>query len=336
MPELRKDPIIGRWVIIATERGKRPSDFMGEVAAPRGGFCPLCPGNEDKTPPEVYALRPDGSGPNSPGWRLRIVKNKFPALVASEPLEHGQVGIYDWMSGVGDHEVIIETPHHDRKMADFEVSEVEDVLIAFRERIRVARQDRRFQYVMVFKNHGSPAGASLDHAHSQLVALPIVPKRVAEEVQGAKAHYLETKTCIFCDIINQERTAQVRVIEHSDGFIALAPFASRFPFETWVLPQAHSASYEREEGYGGLAQVLLGVLRRIDRVLDDPPFNILLHTSPFSEPDSPYYHWHLEVIPKLTKVAGFEWGSGFYINPTPPEEAARFLREGGSAATPRH
>jgi UDPglucose--hexose-1-phosphate uridylyltransferase len=327
MPELRKDPIIGRWVIIATERGKRPSDFVSETEEPKDGFCSLCTGNEAKTPPEVYALRPDGSAPNTPGWRLRVVTNKFPALVADEKLEETSTGVFDWMTGVGEHEVIIETPRHHTRLSDLSVQEVADVFWAYRERIRTLQKDPRFRCVMVFKNHGAAAGASLDHSHSQLIALPIVPKRVFEEMEGAKTYYNDHHQCIFCDIIKQELAAEVRIIEQQEGVVALAPFAPRFPFETWIIPQAHSSSFEEIEDHAGVAQVLLGVLQRMDRVLKDPPYNFVIHTSPFGESNNLYYHWHMEIIPRLTKVAGFEWGTGFYINPTPPEEASQYLRD---------
>ncbi|MBN1254330.1 MAG: galactose-1-phosphate uridylyltransferase [Deltaproteobacteria bacterium] len=327
MPELRKDPIIGRWVIIATERGKRPSDFVSEKKESSDRFCALCPGNEAKTPPEVYALRPEGSPPNTPGWRLRVVKNKFPALIAEERLEQTSTGVFEWMSGVGDHEVVIETPQHNTRLFDLDVEAVADVIWAYRERIHALKQDTRFRFVMVFKNHGVAAGASLEHSHSQLVALPIVPKRVFEEMEGAQRYHAEHHRCIFCDIIKQEVDAEVRIIEQKDGVIAVAPFASRFPFETWIIPEKHSPSFEEMEDYHELAQVLRGVLRRMDRILNDPPFNLVIHTSPFGETTHAYYHWHMEIMPRVTKVAGFEWGTGFYINPTPPEEAAQYLRE---------
>jgi UDPglucose--hexose-1-phosphate uridylyltransferase len=327
MPELRKDPIIGRWVIIATERGKRSSDFVNEVEKREGGFCPLCPGNEDKTPPETYVIRPENSKPNTPGWNLRVVKNKFPALVSDQKLERVKKGLYDWMSGVGDHEVVIETPRHNAKLSDLQVEEVENILWAYRERILDMKSDSRFRYVMVFKNYGTAAGASLEHSHSQLIALPIVPKRVFEEMEGARNYYNYRDRCIFCDIIRQEIREEIRIIEEKGDAIALAPFASRFPFETWILPKDHSPSFEEMGDYKGLAQVLLSILNRMDRILDNPPYNFVIHTSHFRESQNEYYHWHLEIMPKLTKVAGFEWGTGFYINPTPPEEAAKSFRE---------
>jgi UDPglucose--hexose-1-phosphate uridylyltransferase len=327
MSELRKDPIVGRWVIIASERGKRPSDFFSEIRDPRGAFCSLCPGNESKTPPEVYALRPEGSPPNTPGWQLRVVKNKFPALIADDQLEQTKRGVFESMSGVGDHEIIIETPLHNTRLSDLEAEEVVNVLRAYRERIFALKQDIRFRFVMVFKNHGAAAGASLKHSHSQLVALPIVPIQISEEMEGARQYYNNHHHCIFCAIIKQEISAKVRVIEEGDGIVVVAPFASRFPFEAWLIPWEHYPSFENMEGYGGLAYCLQQVLRRLDHVLGDPPYNFVIHTAPFGESANDYYHWHLEIMPRVTNVAGFEWGTGFYINPTPPEEAAKYLRE---------
>jgi len=327
MPELRKDPIIGRWVIIATERGKRPSDFVNEVETIKGGFCPLCPGNEDKTPPEIYVIRPENSKPNTPGWTLRVVKNKFPALVSDQKLERVRKGVFERMSGVGDHEVVIETPRHNAKLSDLQVEEMENILWAYRERIRDMKTDSRFRYAMVFKNYGTAAGASLEHSHSQLIALPIVPKRVFEEMEGARNYYNYRDRCIFCDIIRQEIREEIRIIEENGEIIALAPFASRFPFETWILPKDHRPSFEEMGDYKALAQILLSILNRMDRILDNPPYNFVIHTSHFRESYNEYYHWHLEIMPKLTKVAGFEWGTGFYINPTLPEDAAKSFRE---------
>lgn len=329
MPELRKDPIYGRWVIISTERSRRPSDFAPEERRSVGGFCPLCEGNEDRTPPEVFAFRENGTPPNSPGWLLRVVPNKFPALRIEGDLNREGEGIYDKMNGIGAHEVVVETPLHHESLASLPLSAVERVLIAYRERIIDLRRDGRLRYVMIFKNYGSAAGASLEHPHSQLIALPIIPTRVREEIEGAKSYFEYKDRCVFCDIIRQELRQKARVINENSGFVSLAPFASRFPFETWILPKRHQPSFERmEEGlYGQAAEILSDTLRRLKQVLDDPPYNYILHTSSSPEQDQDYYHWHLEIMPKLTKVAGFEWGTGFYINPTPPEEAAEYLRE---------
>ena len=329
MPELRKDPIHGRWVIISTERSRRPSDFTAEERRPIGGFCPLCEGNEDRTPPEILAFRDNGTPPDSPGWTLRVVPNKFPALRIEGELDREGEGIYDKMNGVGAHEVVIETPRHEEILATLPLKGVNNVLHAYRERIIDLRRDQRLRYVLVFKNHGLAAGASLEHSHSQIIALPIVPKRVSEEIEGAKTYFNFKDRCVFCDIIRQELQQKRRIITENKSFLAIAPFASRFPFETWILPKTHYCSFEHMEIslYEQAAQILSNTLQRIYRVLNDPPYNFVIHTSSFPEVDAEHYHWHFEIMPKLTKVAGFEWGTGFYINPTPPEEAAEYMRE---------
>ncbi len=329
MPELRKDPITGRWVIISTERAKRPTDFSVEPAEIRGGFCPFCPGHEDKTPPEILAYRSDGSGPNSSGWWVRVVPNKFPALGIEGAVSRQGEGLFDKMSGIGAHEVIIETPVHEQTLATLPEKRVEDVLWAFRDRMVDLQRDKRFRYILIFKNHGAPAGATLEHSHSQLIALPIVPKRVREEVDGAKGYYAYKERCVYCDIIRQERDSGIRVISENEDFLTVAPYAPRFPFETWVLPKEHESAFENSQThfYENLARALKNLLMRVDTVLEMPSYNLVFHTSPVKEAPNDYYHWHLEMMPKLTRVAGFEWGTGFYINPTPPEEAAKFLRE---------
>jgi len=329
MPELRKDPIHGRWVIISTERSRRPSDFAPEERRPIGGFCPLCEGNEDRTPPEIIALRDNGTLPNSPGWSLRVVPNKFPALRIEGELNREGDGIYDKMNGIGAHEVVIETPSHYETLTALPLKAIENVLWAYRSRIIDLRRDERLRYVLVFKNYGVAAGASLEHSHSQIIALPIVPTRVREEIEGAKTYFLYKDRCVFCDIIRQELSQRSRVITENNSFVSIAPFASRFPFETWILPKTHHPSFEHAEpsSYALAAQTLSDTLQRLNQVLDDPPYNYIIHTSSSPELDQEHYHWHFEVMPKLTKVAGFEWGTGFYINPTPPEEAAEYLRE---------
>lgn len=331
MPELRKDPITGRWVIISTDRARRPSDFVRErTPLPAARICPFCPGMETKTPPEILAYRESGQ-PNSPGWLLRVVANKFPALRVEGDLNKQGEGLYDRMNGVGAHEVIIETPEHNTSLSQMPEKQVADVFFAFRDRMIDLRRDVRLRYVIAFKNHGVAAGATLEHPHSQLIALPVVPKRVQEELEGANRYYTFRERCIYCDILQQELQTRERIVFESDHFIVIAPFASRFPFECWIVPRRHNAHFETcEPGViQNLGWVLRTVLRKIDKALEEPPYNFMLHTAPLQEGPLDHYHWHLEVIPKLTKVAGFEWGTGFYINPTPPEEAAQFLRELG-------
>jgi UDPglucose--hexose-1-phosphate uridylyltransferase len=328
VPELRRDPVVGRWVIISTERARRPSDFPPPRWPRKGGPCVFCAGHESRTPDEVWALRPGASQPNGPGWLVRVVPNKFPALRIEGELERTGEGLFDRMNGVGAHEVVIEAPEHDAVIEQLPVGHLAEVLRAYRERIRDLAKDPRLEYVMVFKNHGDPAGASLEHTHSQLIATPIVPLMVEEELAGALQHYRIKQRCIWCDIVRQERRDAIRVIREEGGFVALAPFAPRFPFETWILPVGHRSAFEDTPvgDLGPLAELISTILRGMTRYLGDPPYNFMLHSAPLRTPALEHFHWHLEIIPKLTRVAGFEWGTGFFINPTTPEEAAEYLR----------
>ncbi len=244
-------------------------------------------------------------------------------------LDRQGVGLFDKMNGIGAHEVIIETPDHRSTLATVSNDQVEQVLWAYRDRMTDLKNDKRFRYILVFKNHGEAAGASLEHTHSQLIALAIVPKQVYEEIENARRYYEEKERCIFCDIVRQECEDGARLIAENDHCVALAPYAPRFPFETWVMPKKHGSAFEAEPAavISSAASMLRNMLRRLDQVLDHPPYNYVVHTSPIGDERNEHYHWHIEMMPTLTKVAGFEWGTGFYINPTPPEESARFLRE---------
>lgn len=330
MPELRKDPVLGRWIIISKERGKRPTDFLVEKAETTGGFCPLCPGNESTTPSEVLAYRNNQfAKKDDPGWQVRVVPNKFPALVIEGDLDKEGEGLYDKMNGIGAHEVIIESPKHDTNFADLDPAEIALVFKAYRDRIEDLAMDQRFQYVMVFKNHGRAAGASLEHPHSQLIALPVLPRLLVSELEGALSYYNYKERCIFCDIVRQEIKQEIRVVCQNDKFITITPFAPKTPFEMWILPKDHSSSYRRqnETQLLALAEIFSESLQRLDRCIPGVPYNFVLHTQPLRSENLEHFHWHFEIVPKLTSIAGFEWGSGFYINPLPPEEAAAFLRE---------
>lgn len=339
MPELRHDPIQKRWVIVATERARRPSDFNVERDEKGNGNCPFCDGNEATTPPEIRAFREGQSKPDTEGWRVRVVPNKFPALRIEGETERAARGQYDRMNGIGAHEVIIETPHHDKDLADLPVDEVALVLQMYRERLLDLQNDPRFRYVLVFRNRGSSAGASLAHPHSQLIATPITPRTVSIELDSARAHYSVKERCIFCDIIAQELDQHSRIVAADEDFVSWCPYASRFPFEVTLAPRRHGHDYGTMDDaqLTRMARHLREVLRRIKHSLNDPPYNYMLHTAPCYHlmPRRPGYwstieldwHWHLEILPRLTKTAGFEWGTGFYINPTPPEDAARYLRE---------
>jgi len=342
MPELRKDPISDRWVVISTERGRRPSDFGSSAVATeqaKGKFCAFCEGNEAKTPAEIIAWRRASTTPNTPGWDVRVIPNKFPALIIEGEVNRTGMGIYDMMSGIGAHEVIVETPNHDQNIADLPDEHVEKILWAYKQRIVDLEKDKRFRYILVFKNYGTAAGASLSHPHSQLIATPITPRYIKMELSNSRNYFQEKERCIFCDMIRQELGGGERLVYENEYFVCFAPFGSRFPFELWLMPRRHEHGFQLlpDEERIQLARCLKDVLTRLKRTLNDPPYNYVLHTAPnpVSRPGKPDYwgtiqydfHWHIEIIPRLTMQAGFEWGSGLYINPTAPEEAAKYLRE---------
>jgi len=331
MPDLRRDPIVGRWVIISTDRSARPHDFTPPQPARAipTTLCPLCPGQERLTPKEILAYRPQPAEPNTPNWTIRVIPNKFPALHVEGEMGREGIGLYDRMNGIGAHEVIIETPDHTDSLADLPAKKLEDVLWAYRDRMLDLKKDLRFRSILIFKNHGTSAGATLEHSHSQLIALPIVPTNVLEELAGCRAHHQQKERCLYCDILRQETSDGERIVVENQEFVCITPFAPRFPFEQWILPKRHAAYFEESQRsqFELLASILSESLRRMDKALARPHYNFVLHSSPLHETSGDYYHWHIEIIPKLTQVAGFEWGTGFYINPVSPEESAKFLRQ---------
>ncbi|MFC2171516.1 galactose-1-phosphate uridylyltransferase [Acidobacteriota bacterium] len=330
MSELRRDPISGQWIIVAEHQ---------PVTVPRNNeaypvqadleICPFCPGQEMKTPSEILAYAPQPREPNAPGWSLRVIPNRIPVLQIEGDLEKQGVGVYDRMNGIGAHEIIIETPEHEATLSTLPEKSIEDLMSAYCDRILDLRRDERFRYILIFKNHGKAAGAKLRHSHSQLIALPVTPKRVTEEIEGAKKYYAYRDRCIYCDIVQQELNDGERIVSENDGFLSIVPYASRYPFETWIIPKTHEPCFEsgRKQQRLELARIFSESLQRIDNGLGNPAYNCILHTSPFGVGSNPYYHWHFEIAPRLLNVAGFESGSGFFINPTPPEKAAKHLRE---------
>jgi UDPglucose--hexose-1-phosphate uridylyltransferase len=327
MPQLRKDPITNRWIIVNVELPQR--EFTTEVHVKSSKACPFCQGNEYMTTPEILVLGRKEGTKNISNWLVRVISNKFPALRIEEKPDKLGVGVYDKIGGFGAHEVIIENPDHQKEVADLPVEHVQLVLEAYRDRCLDLRKDPRIKYILIFKNYGALAGASLEHPHSQLIALPITPSRVLSEMKGSQKYFEFTDRCIFCDMLSQEHTERKLGILSEGGFTAIAPFASRFPFETWILPDQHESSFDSltDESLQALAKVLKTALLKLKNALKDPSYNLMIHTLPLGETHSDSYHWHIEIIPHLTQVAGFELGTGFYVNPTPPEIAAEILRK---------
>lgn len=329
MGELRRDPVVGRWVIVDTEHPKKPENFIYDQYIPQGGLCPFCYGNEFMTPPEISCFRDPSTGANTPGWQVRVVANKFPALQIEGELDRRGLGIYDLSNGIGAHEVLIESPYHNKDIPELLEQEVESYLKMCCLRAEDLKKDSRFKYIMIFRNYGSTAGASLEHSHTQLIALPMVPKNVLEEIHGAKDYYNYRERCIFCDIIRQEAGDKERIIIENKHFISFCPFVSRFPFEIMIFPKQHSGYFchSSAEEIAALAKILKDTLTKLKKVFVNLSYNYIIHSAPINgDADLEYYHWHLEIMPRLTEVAGFEWGTGFYLSPTSPELAAGYLK----------
>ncbi len=332
MPELRQDPATKQWVIIATERAKRPQDFVKSapsVSLPAfQANCPFCPGNESMTPPETLAYRSGGPA-NGPGWWVRVTPNKFPALIPEGSLSRQATdGFFRKMDGVGRHEVIIETPRHDLSIPTMEDKQVEEILLTYRERYLALREDPRFKLIIIFKNHGPRAGTSLEHPHSQLVAMPIVPLTIRYRFEKAAGHFDDEGTCVYCDILKEGLRARSRLILESDRFATFHPFASRAPFETWIIPKRHQASFSAlsMEEAKEFAWVLKRTLLQLYQGLNNPDYNYIIHSAPIKDEQEEYFHWHLQILPRLVTPAGFELGTGMFINTALPEETAAFIR----------
>ncbi len=345
MPEFRQDLTSGQWVIIATDRAKRPETFAGKKAQPEARLeppshkenCPFCMGNETMTPPEVMALGRDNGAPDTPGWRVRVVPNKFPAVEpkgAPEAEQRPGEAIFRDMSGYGVHEVLVETPEHNRHPGALDQEQMELVVESYYQRCLFMSRDRNLRFAQVFRNHGREAGASIEHPHSQLIALPIVPPVVKQELQRSYNYYLNTEGCPYCHALAEEMEYGNRLVADNRFFSAYVPYAARLPFEIWIIPKQHQSSFleVNEQEIPGLASIMGTVLGRLSKALKDPPYNYYLHSAPLRAAGLPHYHWHIVIIPKLTTVAGFEMGSGVYINVTVPEQAAEYLREKGGKA----
>ncbi|OGB89851.1 galactose-1-phosphate uridylyltransferase [candidate division WOR-1 bacterium RIFCSPHIGHO2_01_FULL_53_15] len=333
MPELRQNPATKEWVIIATERAKRPEEMGLGVANPPANEkerCPFCAGHERSTPNEIFSFRSFGTAPNTPGWWIRVIPNKFAALLPQGSPDRVELeGLFHYMNGVGEHEVLIESPEHTLTIATMPEKQVEEIFLAYRERYIALSQDPRFEMVIIFKNHGLAAGTSLRHPHSQIIAAPITPNHIRHRIEEAMRYFDDHGHCVYCDMIQKEKKLGDRIVAETENFIVLEPFASRSPFETMVIPKSHASTFDAiaPERCKELAYVMRLTLKKIYRSLNNPDYNYVIVSSPSHERSLEYYHWYIMILPRVTAVAGFELGSGIYINTVIPESAAKFLRE---------
>lgn len=329
---LRFDITTNDWVIFAPRRALRPHDFQQRENRPNADFeaaCPFCPGNEKLTPAEVFAVR-DGTPPNSGGWKVRVTPNKFPALRIEEDFHRGQAGrLFSYMGGCGAHEVIIDSPSHSLVLAQQPVEQVRSILWTLQQRYIDLMRDPRFQTIVLFKNHGERAGTSLAHPHCQLIATSVVPHMLRHKLAVAAQYFDRTGECLYSALAEEEVAAQQRLVALNDHFVALCPYASTVPFETWILPRRRQASFRWLDPslLRPLAEILKNVLARHYIGLNDPDFNLTIDTVPRGEEQGEYFLWHIQILPRLTQRAGFEMGSGMSINPVMPEDAAAHLRE---------
>ena len=328
MSEIRKDPLVPRWVIMAPERARRPIEVTDESHAVQLQEDPFAEGAEATTPSEVLAIRDAASKPNQPGWQVRVLPNKFPAVHPGDAAEIQHNGIYEQMNGVGVHEVIVECPQNEANLSRLSLANVRHVLSVYRDRLAQLQHDPALAHAIIFKNQGALAGASVHHSHSQLIATPFVPQTIRDELAGALEFHEQHGEDIFAAMIRQELASGSRLVLQTSRFLAFCPFASRFPYETWIVPRLSGSRFEMVSAdcLDELGNVLRTVLRKLEIGLGDPPCNYYLHTAPFRTPELPHYRWHFEIFPRLTRVAGYEWGSGCFLNEVLPEDAASLLR----------
>lgn len=321
-PEWRQDPLTERLVLISPERAERPL---------HPGSCPFCEGNEAETPPEVLAFRNAASTPNGPGWRVRVVPNRYAAVrldLASSPLSASERGVGGERSpGVGVGEVFIECTHHETKFRNLPRDQMVDAIRAWRDRLRFWREDGRLRFAMVFKNEGPDAGASVEHCHSQLIAVAEMPESIRNE-QGTIYNAIDRgNECPLCELLSSPNDLSRCLVAESPLFAAICPIAPRLPGETWICPRQDRANFDRisDDELGELADLSRDVLNRISRTFSDPDFNLIVRTAPFGT--GGLYHWRIEILPRTTRIAGWELGTGIFINTMFPEDAARLLRE---------
>jgi UDPglucose--hexose-1-phosphate uridylyltransferase len=337
MHELRKDILLGRWVAVLSE-SRAPSEYTFTPASKHeeSQRCLLCPDRERETPAEITSIRISGTFPDTPGWWVRALPSFKPLFQIEGDLGRRGVGIYDKMNSIGANEILVECPDHTLRPEDIGPEQMKRVITLYRDRIADLEKDSRIRYVLIYKNSGKAAGEVFSHPVSYLMATPVIPKTVKDELDNAKQYFAYKERCIFCDIVREELRVGERIILESRSFVAFCPYAAQFPFESWIIPKRHSCSFQEisPDEIDDMALILTNTLKKLRRVFNEPPFNYFIHTAPNMVPRRNHwhtlgedYHWHLEIIPRIIRTSGFEWGSGFYILPTSPENAAKYLRE---------
>jgi UDPglucose--hexose-1-phosphate uridylyltransferase len=333
--ELRKDPLLGRWVAVLNQ-SKSPSEYVLFPDETDEKDCLFCTGREGELPPEIMSIQnPNPSGSSSKWW-TRVIPNLSPVFRVEGDLGRKGEGMYDKMNSIGANEIIIESPFHAVRPEDIGLDQMARVLTTYRDRMADLEKDPRLRYTLVYKNSGSSAGALYSHPMSLLASTPVIPKRVKEELDGAKQYFAYKERCIFCDLVREELRFGSRVILETRSFVAFCPYASKFPFESWIMPKRHSCAFQdiRADEIEDMALILSSVLKKLRHIFDSVSFNYFIHSAPNRIPRKNHwhtlgedFHWHLEIMPRLLRTSGFEWGSGLYILPTSPENAAKYLRE---------
>ncbi len=323
VPEFRKDPVTGRWVIIAANRDQRPNQFQQQISVPVTTPCPFC-ADQMATPPIVARY----GASRSRQWQVCVVPNLYPIVEDEAAFTISGTGLYETAYPNGVHEIIIESPTHETSMSQLTREQITFMLTAYRDRMQVMRDRGSIAVALPWKNCGPNAGASLEHSHSQLAGLPFVPPTIAEELAGASKFLQQSGECVFCSLVRQEIDADERIVAVDRDFVAWCPFASRFGFEIWIAPREHRSRFETTADW--MLDKLGIFFQRIMRTLEShsqiTAFNYLLHSTPFDIERDDHYHWHIEIIPRIAKAAGFEWGTGIHINAIAPEAAAIQLR----------
>jgi UDPglucose--hexose-1-phosphate uridylyltransferase len=334
MPELRQDPISGQWVIIAENRAGRPEEYERTAITRVDLSCPFCRGKESLTAPALAWFGPDPKSPAS--WEVRVVPNKYPALSAppdapptsTSPADDLADSLFRRQPGLGWHEVVVETPHHVESFSDLTENQAYWTFCAYRDRLIAHRENKDLAAAAVFKNVGPEGGASLAHSHSQIILLPQTPEILSRELAGAQQFHQRRGECIFCAVRERDEAFGARIVARSERFLLLCPYASRFAYEMWLLPRSHAARFEEADDANlrDASALLKRAICALEKVLERPAYNYVLHTSPFDTRRGEHYHWHIELFPRVSKAAGFEWGSGWYLNSVSPERAAALLR----------